>query len=112
MKKKAIGLRKEAENENDINKKNELLLKASNAELSALDKLETAKKLYAEALVEDVSVSSAISPKQLNTSFTSIEVATKANDVNENALVNENRAVELRAAAENAKPNEKFSFAL
>ena len=110
LEEKAIGLRKEAENENDINKKNELLLKASNAELSALDKLETAKKLYAEALVEDVSVSSAISPKQLNTSFTSIEVATKANDVNENALVNENRAVELRADAENAKPNEKLAL--
>ena len=110
LEEKAIVLRKEAENESDFNKKNELLLKASNAELSALDKLETAKKLYAEALVEDVSVSSAISPKQLNTSFTSSEVAIKANDVNENALLKENRAVELRADAENAKSNEKSAL--
>ena len=106
----ALVLRKEAENENDLAKKNELLVKATNSELAAVEKLSTAKKLYSEALIEDVSLSAAIIPVKTTSKFNSNEITEKANVANDNSKSNKNKATELRTLAENAKPAEKSTL--
>ena len=106
----ALALREEAGIENDLVKKNELLVKATNSEIAAVEKLSTAKKLYSEALIEDVSIAASINPEKPSSKFNSNQISNKANVANENAISNENRAIELRVQAEKAKPSEKSTL--
>ena len=102
--------RKEAKIEKDLTKKNELLKKAASSEVVAVEKIETAKKLYSEALIEDVSLSSSIQPEKPTTSISSEELSKNASDFSDNAQQKLIKSQDLRFQAEKAKSAERSAL--
>ena len=106
----AEAIRNEAALENDLVERNKLLVKATNSELAATQKLATAKKLFAEALVEDVSVSETLNPTKGSTTFSSDELNDKVDSLNEMASVNFEKASAIKLKAVNTKNEERSAL--
>ena len=102
--------RAQAQSENDVFKRKELLAKASSAEIVAVEKIETAKKFFSEALIENVSLSSSIDPKQPSINSSSDELSQKASVFSQNAQSNRLKSDELRAQAEKAKSSKRSAL--
>ena len=102
--------RNEAKIEKDLTKKNELLKKAASSEVVAVEKIETAKKLYSEALIEDVSLSSSIQPEKPTISISSEELSKNASDFADNAQQKLIKSQDLRVQAEKAKSSERSAL--